>query len=343
MASIADLRKSDDSSSKKSSKISLGFADLASDAAKKYKEYITLTNYAFSLKPEDWYKVFPYEFVVEDIEEGEKYIYALPIPPESLTLSMVSTSNLTPTIGGVVEETSETVFWQVNLTGTTGISPSRQVTDKVVSGTEGFRQSFNTGGILGKLVGSFLGGFNSLAQRTDTLFSIGKNFGPGSDTEPAAFNKLSGAIENQPAFSRSAINGDPLKSNGYTEIHQLHMFLNIYAKLKDSEQSRYRLYFKNNKDNIRWGAIVKSFSIQKSVNQPFLYKYSISLQCFEMQDATLSGRTPAVDRFGKDGDLATANSLTATGAITKASSLVKGIRQFKASGGASVVKLPGVT
>jgi len=358
MAAPASLKQSDDKvSSKADSPETLDLETLVVNLEGRggLKDFLDKKNYVVGdsdevISPQDWYKVFPYQLIiVEGLgPTASPYIYSLPIPPDSLNYSLVSASNVTATLGGVVEETTENVFWQVSLSGTMGIAPSRSDTDLQPNPEDGFRQSYNAGGILGRVVNSVLGGLSSVTQRLDAAggaISQASNVfksSTGGDTTPA-FDKLAGALENQPWFTRSAVNGLTKGSNGYTEIHKLHLFLNLYAKLKDDFPNTYKLYFVSQKDNIRWQVILKGFSIQKSVNQPMLYRYNMQFQGFNMERATSNGgtRTP-VDRFGPKGDLATANSLTATGAISKAGGLAKSLKSFGTSGGRSAIKLPGV-
>ena len=349
MPSLASLRQSEDTSSSKDTSPNVFDLESLVELAKKgsLKEYLDKKNYVIGgdssvISPQDWYKVFPYQLMIVDESKtpSSQYIYSLPIPPDSLNYSLVSASNVTATLGGVVEETTENVFWQISLAGTTGIAPSRALTDKQPNSETGFRQSYNAGGILGRVVNSVLGGLNSAVQRIDSVASVFKS-PTGGDSAPA-FDKLAGALENQPWFTRSAVNGSTDGSNGYTEIHKLHLFLNMYAKLKDDFPKTYKLYFVSQKDNIRWQVILKGFNIQKSVSQPMLYRYSMQFQGFNMDRATNSGQRTPIDRFGPGGDLATANSLTATGAISKAGGLVKSLKSFGVSGGRSAIKLPGV-
>lgn len=355
--SLASLAKPTSSGSEnaKQAPVNLGMDSLIFASEGLIGDYIKEKNYVIGgtegsavISPQDWYKTYPYQLMIIDKKASSgvtrNYIYSLPIPPDALNYRMISASNVSATMGGVVEETSETVFWNISLTGTTAIAVSREDTDKSPNGAEGFRQTYDAGGILGRLVSSVLGGLSSLAGRADSIVNAGKSlFGNSTGPEKAsAFsNGVAGALENQPSFTRSGVNGDAKRSNGYTEIHKLHMFLNLYAKLKDTSPDRFELKFVSQKDNMAWQVIVKDFSFQKSANQPMLYRYSIQLQGFNMVNASSFVQRTAIDRFGKDGDLATANSLTATGAITKASGLVKGMKQFTSNPG-SALKLPGV-
>src|SRR5690606_16433820 len=52
-----------------------------------------------SVSLKDWYKIYPYQFIVEDTSATpanpdtiRKYIYTLPIPPDAMSVQMVSAS-----------------------------------------------------------------------------------------------------------------------------------------------------------------------------------------------------------------------------------------------------------
>jgi hypothetical protein len=308
----------------------------------------------YSVTAEDWYKTFPYRFKI--VVKGKPTYYSLPIPPEALSYQMVSASQLIPTLGGVVEETSPTVFWQIALSGTTGIGISRSYSDKSkssnntskpddngppdtfdkpASGENSFRtvlkggllaNTFNkvvnaTDAVMGAwgqgAEGAFglLEGLASTAQRYNT--SAVKNYIP----EESPGSKLASAVGLD--FSRFG-SQKPNATNGYVEIHLLHNFLNSYSHLKENDPDNVSLYFESQKDNMQWQVIVKNFGFQKNAAQPYLYKYNIVLQGFDLSQVGGGPRTP-VDRFGADGDLGSVSSFTLSGASERAQSLTRKI------------------
>ena len=293
----------------------------------------------YSVTAEDWYKTFPYRFKI--VVKGKPTYYSLPIPPEALSYQMVSASQLIPTLGGVVEETSPTVFWQIALSGTTGIGISRpyandaDTLDKPASGENSFRTVLK-GGLLANT-------FNKVLNATDAVKGA---WGQGAE---GAFGLLEGLASTAQRYNTSAVKNyipqespgsklasavgldfsrfgsqKPNATNGYVEIHLLHNFLNSYSHLKENDPDNVSLYFESQKDNMQWQVIVKNFGFQKNAAQPYLYKYNIVLQGFDLSQVGGGPRTP-VDRFGADGDLGGVSSFTLSGASERAQSLTRKI------------------
>jgi hypothetical protein len=94
--------------------------------------------------------------------------------------------------------------------------------------------------------------------------------------------------------------------------------------LKENDPDNVNLYFESQKDNMQWQVIVKNFGFQKNAAQPYLYKYNIVLQGFDLSEVGGGARTP-VDRFGPDGDLGGVSSFTLSGASERAQSLTRKI------------------
>lgn len=329
----------------------------------------------YSVSPKDWYKTYPYRFVVEISNSTsaavQKCYYSLPIPPESLNYQMIIASQLTPTLGGVVEETSENVFWQIGLSGTTGISIGRQYgppgqTDKSgkskntkdkldmpAMSEENFRTILK-GGI-------FANTANKIANLAADVVDI------VDDPVAGAFGALEALATTSQRFRRSGVvtsvtddsnpflkaaakaaNIDPKllgevdATNGYVEIHLLHNFLITYSKLKEKYPKDYNLFFESHKDNMRWQVAVKNFMFQKNANQPYLYKYNIALQGFNLEASGTSATRKALvaDRFGPKGDLGGINSITITGAITKAYQIARKLRKIQKNGESLISKPP---
>jgi hypothetical protein len=281
---------------------------------------------------------------------GKPTYYCLPIPPEALSYQMVSASQFIPTLGGVVEETSPTVFWQIALSGTTGIGISRpyaddkDTLDKPASGENNFRTVLK-GGI-------FANTFNKVLNATDAIQGAWEQGAEG------AFGLLEGLASTGQKYNTSAVKNyippegpgsrlataagldfsrfgsqKPNATNGYTEIHLLHNFLNVYSQLKENPDDSVSLYFESHKDNMQWQVVIKNFGFQKNAAQPYLYKYNIVLQGFDLSEVGGRVKVPA-DRFGANGDLGSVSSFTLTGALERANSLAR-----KLSSGSGVASL----
>jgi len=342
-------------------------------------------NNIYSVSSKDWYKSFPYRFVVvietkktdeitqeEKVEKTEKCYYSLPIPPESLSYQMIPASQLTPTLGGVVEETSANVFWQIALSGTTGISIGRQyynVNDSFALYKDGLNKpAIKEENFRAVLKGGiFANNFNNIKN----LYDAGVDVFDSDTRTDAAFGLLEELATTSQRFKRSGVIVDTIDTdlpgaflrkasrmlgidprtvgavdatNGYVEIHLFHNFLNVYSKIKEENPDTTKLYFESQKDNMQWQVAIKNFAFQKNANQPYLYKYNIVLQGFNLLPAgTDEQRKKLVtSRFGDEGDLASINSITITGAITKANQLASKIRKIGKTGGESLISKPPV-
>jgi hypothetical protein len=297
----------------------------------------------YSVSPEDWYKAYPYRFKIV-VGTKTTYYYSLPIPPEALSYQMIAASQLIPTLGGVVEETSATVFWQISLSGTMGTGISRQLyakninkqtgtmrpdeLDRLAIGERNFRTVLK-GGVLAN-------NFNKIVNAADAVQGAIEDLG-------GAVGLLEGLASTAQRYNTSAVRNsipddgylsdfgvdlskfgtpEPNGTNGYVETHLFHNFLNAYSHLKEKDPENTKLFFESQKDNMEWQVVVKSFIFQKNANQPYLYKYNISLQGFDLQEVGDKIRA-AVDRFGPDGDLGDVSSFTLSGAAERAHALKK--------------------
>ena len=295
------------------------------------------TKLFYETDPQSWYLVFPFVFSIENLEttdKDKKYLvrYALPIPPESLVMQVIAPSEAMPTLNGVVEENSAITFWNLQMTGTMGIAPSRNKADGTQ--TPLFEMAKNFRGVIEK-TGLISGLVNGFADNLAKLSTIG---GALTGNDASFVDGLSALIQPKLPYTESGVNGT---SNGYTEIHNLHKLFILYGKLNSRKEranpglpdkgfdnvlnmtkdQSYGLFFYNYKDNQKFRVILKNFSIIKSVQQPYLPKYQITLKAWDLQEP--EAKAAAVDRFGKDGDLKTVNTMSVTSAINAAKNLLR--------------------
>jgi hypothetical protein len=275
-----------------------------------------------SVQPSAWYKTFPYQIVVSFDDSASlgilgglsatkpphRFVYTLPIPPESLSYRMIPASNVSATIGGVVEEVSATVFWSINIAGTTGMAVTRSgedEPDRTVPASV-FRDYISTTGLLAGANAAIAGAFNKVRN---VLGAVGTG-NIGTIAGAAALPQL--------PYARSAVQGGK-NTNGYTELHELQKFLYAYAALREQNPSKYKMYFINHKDQQQLQVSLRDFSWQKSVSEPYLYRYRIAFQGWEptKPDPKLGAPT---DRY--KGDLKSVNTLTITGMASAAGKLL---------------------
>jgi len=320
----------------------------------------------WEIYPEQWHQVFPYQFIIME-EGGEKpggstglfgkvtkmagkeikssdnpqtplAMYTLPIPPQALSMRMVSASQVTPTIGGVVEETSANTFWDISLTGTTGTAVGKDgtVESQLAPSSEGGFGEAKTRGLLDtvkswmsgnppktaskfrdiiKTTGEMSGIFGALSSITSkigsTVDQVGK-MGSGAGIMgniAGASGALQNALLPTPNYTASAVNRT---KNGFAEIQQLHRFLLVYSRLKGAFPGKYFLKFRMLKTNQSWNCSVSDFQISQNAQQPHLYRYSIQLKCWQIGNAASEDAltAQAADRFGPKGDLAPVNIIS---------------------------------
>jgi len=294
----------------------------------------------YTVSAEDWYKTYPYRFKI--VTKEKTTYYSLPIPPEALSYQMVSASQLIPTLGGVVEETSPTVFWQIALSGTTGIGISRKYSNKTstdtldmpASGESNFRRVLK-GGLLANTYNKAANVFEAVTGALDQgavgamgllegLASTAQRYNSSAVRNNIPEESATSKVANLVGLDLSRFSNEQNGTNGYVEIHLLHTFLNAYSHLKEANPEDVKLYFESQKDNMQWQVIVKNFAFQKNANQPYLYKYNIVLQGFDLNEVGKDSRK-VVDRFGPNGDLGSVSSFTLSGASERAQALTRKI------------------
>lgn len=289
----------------------------------------------------DWHKVFAYQFVVvneKEEEEKEKkseglfkdfvnnfvqglketfagpaestqkreFYYTLPIPPQSMAIRMIPASQATATIGGVVEETSENVFWTIAMSGTTGIGVTRGETG-VVGGRNKvatqFRDKITTTGLMSGPLAAVNGVLSKVGGVADAGLGAAAALGSGDLTGFASgvVGAINTALLPPLPYAGSGIDRE---SNGFTEMQELHRFLYTYSKLKATNPHNYKLKFRNFKTNQQWDCILQDFQIQQNAQNPMLQRYNIILKCWNVKPVGADARASAeFDRFGPDGDL----------------------------------------
>ena len=220
----------------------------------------------YQIKPENWDQVFPYYFMVGKAdpktgqcsasEKNDDFkIFELPINPSSISVSTPFAINVTPTTRGILEEHNGTIFRNISISGTTGITPKnlRQASYAKSSGQGAFAPLSNTIGELNNLKSSI----NNLVQ-TATDFST-----------PAS----------------SGVDMSKLSEFGYSKLHALYNYFVAYTEYKKrstNDAKNARLIFVSRKDNVGYVVTPMSFEWNKSNEKPSLYTYSISLKCWDL-------------------------------------------------------------
>jgi len=218
-----------------------------------------------------WDKLYPYQLVICQAEEKDGEIthrippdgkvFTLPIPPESMSVSMPFAISTTATLGGIVEEHNGAPFRMINIHGSTGVLPRR-----------GAAAQQNTRNVGQALLGGTINAASRLA--TDTLSAFRNAVGELPENtnlhSPSEFDKDS-------ADSGFSIG----KSTGYYQFRQLQRFFEDYAALKKTHHGRnYRLAFAIWKDQAVYLVTPQVFNVSKNAGSPLEYIYDISFKAY---------------------------------------------------------------
>jgi hypothetical protein len=302
----------------------------------------------YNLNPSRWYKTYPFYFEIRS-QSGDTLISRiyLPIPPQSLTIQDMSTSEAHATIGGVVEETSETVFHMITLVGTTGMS-SNDINLSTKNEDEQLKVMFRkyVDDLIGrsnpvsKLIGNFgdalLDNTIGIAEPEGRLpyqdfgssvptakdDSIVTNLDAGTD-RPGSKGMIANFVN---SFTASLSNDSrDLKTpfaNGFTWSHALRQMFLVYKREK-SKNPDLALFFIDVKRNTRYRCIAKSVQLQDSAQNPFMTNYNIVLKCWELSNVEVEPEKAEINRFAKGGDLAEVYTANATALVSRVGNVMR--------------------
>jgi hypothetical protein len=210
-----------------------------------------------------WYEARPYGFQFVESDGKTKNTVYLPILPQNLQISTVFATNLQNTLYGVVEQHSENKFYNISISGTTGIGPQYSgdpSNNTPLSGRRGF-VSGDLKSFISK-VADFIPAANALGAISDRFMGI---FGD-SPNETGIY----------------------MDNNGYQAFHNFYRFLLEYKRIVAEESkvgigSRVSpLLFLNYKDGNKYSCIIQSFNLTRSADSPMQYKYNIQIKAYNM-------------------------------------------------------------
>lgn len=222
----------------------------------------------------NWYTSKPYGFLFTP-SQGNPITMYLPINPQNLNIVTHFATNLIPTIYGTVEEHSPVRYYDIQIEGTTGISPKfvdpSESIPVISKGRSTFVVQQNLGtGLLTKTVNTFQNIFNDASA----LINGGKPSTPKT--------------------------GLKLDQTGYAAFHNLYRFLLAYkkdvtaAKVPRDDNKDSPLIFFNYKDGNRYSVVVKSFTLRRDKENPMLYYYSIVMRGYNLKSSDDS-KAPSPD------------------------------------------------
>jgi hypothetical protein len=297
-----------------------GGSDVSPVGSDKYIETLGLKsrfndqNRVFTCKPGNWAQSFPFQFVMRDIVLSQDFIFAMPISPEQYSMTAIQASKVTPGIGGIVEETSETTFYQISLQGTFSPAIGRVDLGTPTQGLSDTRGVIATGGLVTSAINNVLSVANPIASAIDSGSARGALDSIFTTVQPFAQSAVK-----QGAYDNGA-------GNGFGNILELQRFFHEYSAIKEKSPDDIELYFRDFKRNQQYRCTVTGFSTSQNASDPFSHSYSISMLCWNLTDPDAPAK--AIDRFGPDGDLNIASSLSVTASLAKARGLVGTLGKF---------------
>lgn len=220
----------------------------------------------------NWYKQAPYTFVFTDSGgAATSQYFKLPISPSNISIVTHFATNVVATMYGTIEEHSEQRYFDITISGTTGIAPTNyEATSSVFSrgSIEGRRGWTVSKSILG-------GGENPFARRTRDL--LNKALDQANDV----FSEATGGV------NASIQSGIKDKETGYMAFHNFYRFLLDYKKKVSSGNlsSVHPLKFINYKDNNAYDVSISNFQLTRDQRSPMLYNYSISMRAYNLKNA----------------------------------------------------------
>lgn len=223
----------------------------------------------------NWYKTIPYGFRIEpppfDLNAWLASVgpsalgnfsttsFFFPVNPESISISTPYAVQVTPTMGGIVEEHSGAVFYNITISGTTGVIPEIDF----LQGTHRSPDEVRTMATDKPLIKSgFLGGFGS-----------------------GTINAINSAVSKITGVESKLVDGSVTQKTGYTAFHVLYKFIWLYHHGK-ANGIPFKLIFANYKDNNQYNVIVQNFQLSRDKNRPHLYQYTIQMKAWNLSNNT---------------------------------------------------------
>jgi len=214
-----------------------------------------------------WSRAYPYQLIVVERQDdntyvpktatnGTSWVFSLPIPPESLRISMPFAVTGTVTLNGYVEEHGGAPIRMIHIHGTTGVLFGRTNAQSPVS-------SFGP---------SIFGGTLAAVSATATAAQL---IGASQSVAAAALNTVTDAD-----FTPGA---DLETLTGYYQMRLMTLFLEAYLQLKKTKEGRTaRLALTTWKEEAVWLVTpTGEFVVDKNSKNAFKYDYDLTLKAYK--------------------------------------------------------------
>ena len=306
----------------------------------------------YETDPTRWYKSYPYGFEFYDIKSTSgstaKQTFWLPIAPNNINTTTHYATNIVTTLYGIVEEHSEVRYFDIVISGNTGIAPKY---------TTAFAPTAD--GSAPASAAQKVPGIQAPNPLNPGSPSIGrKSFEPGLNSQisgvlggflPEVSNTISAAANLISSISGGQSNPTGIlpQQSGYYAFHNLYKFLLRYkedaarvsasstnivgsvlsssSQLIGGNRQTHPLKFLNYKDKIKYDVIPISFTLTRSAENPMLYNYTIRMRGFNLQDVNKSPQ--AEDLLNQLGLGGLSGSLfsSMTSVVGNANTLISGV------------------
>jgi hypothetical protein len=209
----------------------------------------------------NWNKTFPYQIVVLRSNEtlGQYSIHdnwqvTLPINPEQLQITTPFAVSTAVTLGGIIEQHNGAPIRMITLSGTTGVYPLRGSGDSLAS--------FNP------LEAIFSG---TIARFQNTVSSLKSVITGNPPTSPNLYADEIGTQQ-----------GIQAKGTGYYQFHLLSRMFEYYVSaVKQPKNRDLRLCLMIWKDQAAYLVSPVQFTLNRSVDSPHEYRYTIVLKAWK--------------------------------------------------------------
>lgn len=245
---------------------------------------------------QNWYKTIPYALRIEkgevletfkvgnlkmlasmDLAPSNPIMYFFPINPESVSIGTPYAVNITPTLGGVVEEHSGAVFYNITISGTTGVLPETDFSSGVPRNAQDLRPTAAKDGLIPD---GALGGFGA-----------------------GAIASVNSIVSTLMGTSSKMVDGKRNVKSGYTAYHVLYKYIWLYHFTK-ANGAKHNLKFINFKDNNQYNVAVQNFQLTRDKGRPHLYQYTITMRAWNLKtmdgQATFGDPADRVKALGLD-------------------------------------------
>lgn len=211
-----------------------------------------------------------------------------PVNPESLSISTPFAAVATPTVGGVVEEHSGAVFYNITIRGNTGVIPGiSYLNGTLISGLSNPKSLLQAGLDLVRGGPSAAAAAGKPTGRpnaaTAPLISPNALGGFGQNTIDQA-NSIAKSAQSLFGGEKGPIAKEDTAQAGYEAIHEIYRLLWRYHELK-RQGAALQLRFVNFKDANMYDCLVENFTVSRDKSRPHLYTYTIVLKGWNIKGA----------------------------------------------------------